>query len=44
MTIYVRAWQGLAFGEAAAYAVILGVIVLAITGLQFAWRAWRLAR
>jgi multiple sugar transport system permease protein len=44
MTIYVRAWQGLAFGEAAAYAVILGVIVLAITGIQFAWRAWRLAR
>jgi len=44
MTIFVRAWQGLAFGEASAYAVILGVIVLVITGIQFAWREWRLAR
>jgi len=44
MTIFVRGWQGLAFGEAAAYAVILGLIVLAITGIQFGWRQWRLAR
>lgn len=42
MDIYVRAWQGLAFGNAAAYAMILLVLTLFVTGVQFAWRRWRL--
>ncbi len=38
-----RAWgMKLAFGEAAAYAVILLVITLVITGAQFAWRRLRI--
>jgi multiple sugar transport system permease protein len=44
MTIYAQAWSALAFGQSAAYAVILGIIVLAITGIQFGFRQWRLSR